>query len=85
METKGFGYASFRPLPQIYSATSDKLKAFGVAVDNLGSLWDEQKGIPQKNCDASRSELFQATKALIRQWSQLSLHEALPTDFSFLR
>jgi hypothetical protein len=32
MEAKWFGYASFQPLPQIYPATSDKLKAFGVAV-----------------------------------------------------
>ena len=46
METKWFDYASFQPLPQIYPATSDKLKAFGVAVDKLGSLWDEQKGVP---------------------------------------
>jgi len=29
-----------------HPATSDKLKAFGVAVDKLGSLWDEQKGLP---------------------------------------
>jgi len=46
MEAKWFDYASFQPLPQIYPATSDKLKAFGVAVDKLGSLWDEQKGLP---------------------------------------
>ena len=46
METKWFDYTSFQPLPQIYPATSDKLKAFGVAVDKLGSLWDEQKGLP---------------------------------------
>ena len=46
METKWFEYSSFQPLPQIYPATSDKLKAFGVAVDKLGSLWDEQKGLP---------------------------------------
>ena len=46
METKWFDYASFQRLPQMYPATSDKLKAFGVAVDKLGSLWDEQKGHP---------------------------------------
>jgi hypothetical protein len=46
METKWFEYSSSQPLPQIYSATSDKLKAFGVAVDKLGSLWDEQNGLP---------------------------------------
>ena len=46
IETKWFDYASFQRLPQMYPATSDKLKAFGVAVDKLGSLWDEQKGHP---------------------------------------
>jgi len=45
METKWFDYASFQPLPQVYPATGDKLKAFGVAVDKLGSLWDEQKAL----------------------------------------
>src|SRR2546426_5755141 len=43
MESKWFDYETFQRLPQIYPATSDKLKAFGVAVDKLGSLWDEQK------------------------------------------
>jgi len=28
---------------QVYPATGDKLKAFGVAVDKLGSLWDEDR------------------------------------------
>src|SRR2546422_2789833 len=46
MESKWFDYASFQPLPQIYPATSDKLKAFGVAVAKLGSLWEERKGVP---------------------------------------
>jgi len=30
----------------MYPATSDKLKAFGVTVDKLGSLWDEEKSLP---------------------------------------
>ena len=43
MEAKWFDYDSFLRLPDLYPATSDKLKAFGVAVDKLGSLWDEKK------------------------------------------
>jgi len=46
MESKWFDYESFQRLPQMYPSTSDKLKAFGVAVDKLGSLWDEQKEHP---------------------------------------
>lgn len=41
LETKWFDYSSFHRLPELYPATTDKLKAFGVAVDKLGSLWDE--------------------------------------------
>ncbi len=44
METKWFDYTSFQRLPEMYPATADKLKAFGVAVDKLGTLWDEHKG-----------------------------------------
>ena len=40
MDTKWFGYDSFRPLSNMYPRTEDKLKSFGVAVDKLGSLWD---------------------------------------------
>ncbi len=47
MESKWFDYEGFQRLPQMYPATSDKLKAFGVAVDKLGSLWDEQKVHPE--------------------------------------
>jgi len=43
-ETQWFEYSSFQRLSEVYPATGDKLKAFGVAVDKLGSLWDEQKG-----------------------------------------
>jgi hypothetical protein len=43
LETKWFDYSSFQPLPDLYPSTSDKLKAFGVAVDKLGTLWDEHK------------------------------------------
>ena len=43
LETKWFDYGSFQQLPELYPATTDKLSAFGVAVDKLGSLWDEQK------------------------------------------
>jgi len=43
-ETQWFEYSSFQKLSEVYPATGDKLKAFGVAVDKLGSLWDEQKG-----------------------------------------
>ena len=43
-DAKWFAYDEFQPLPAVYPTTKDKLKAFGVAVDKLGSLWDEQKG-----------------------------------------
>ncbi len=42
-ETKWFDYSSFQRLAEVYPETSDKLKAFGVAVDKLGSLWDEKR------------------------------------------
>jgi hypothetical protein len=42
LETKWFDYSDFRPLSVMYPATGDKLRAFGVAVDKLGSLWDER-------------------------------------------
>jgi hypothetical protein len=42
-DTKWFDYADFQSLREVYPETGDKLKAFGVAVDKLGSLWDEQK------------------------------------------
>jgi hypothetical protein len=40
-ETKWFAYDEFLPLPEFYPTTRDKLKAFGVAVDKLETLWDE--------------------------------------------
>lgn len=42
-ENKWFDYTSFLPLPEFYPQTGDKLKAFGVAVDKIGTLWDEHK------------------------------------------
>jgi hypothetical protein len=42
-EAKWFSYDEFQTLSEVYPTTRDKLKAFGVAVDKLGSLWDEQK------------------------------------------
>lgn len=42
-ETKWFDYNEFQSLHEVYAETRDKLKAFGVAVDKLGSLWDEHK------------------------------------------
>ena len=42
-DAKWFGYDDFQSLREVYPETRDKLKAFGVAVDKLGSLWDEQK------------------------------------------
>jgi hypothetical protein len=42
-ETKWFDYASFSSLPELYPETRDKLNAFGVAVDKIGTLWDERK------------------------------------------
>ena len=42
-ETKWFDYNEFRSLHEVYPETKDKLKAFGVAVDKLGTLWDEHK------------------------------------------
>ena len=42
-DTKWFDYNDFQSLREVYPETRDKLKAFAVAVDKLGSLWDEQK------------------------------------------
>ena len=42
-EAKWFGFGEFQSLHVVYPETKDKLKAFGVAVDKLGSLWDEHK------------------------------------------
>ena len=42
-DTKWFGYDEFQSLREVYPETGDKLRAFGVAVDKLGNLWDEQK------------------------------------------
>jgi hypothetical protein len=42
-ETKWFDYNEFQSLHEVYAETRDKLKAFGVAVDKLGSLWEEHK------------------------------------------
>jgi hypothetical protein len=42
-ETKWFDYSSFSAIPDFYPETRDKLKAFGVAVDKIGTLWDEHK------------------------------------------
>ena len=42
-DSKWFGYDEFQSLGDVYPETRDKLKAFGVAVDKLGTLWDEQK------------------------------------------
>jgi len=42
-EAKWFAYDEFQSLAEVYPTTHDKLKAFGVAVDKLGTLWDEQK------------------------------------------
>ena len=42
-ETKWFDYSNFSSLPDFYPETRDKLKAFGVAVDKIGTLWDEHK------------------------------------------
>jgi hypothetical protein len=42
-ETKWFDYASFSSLAETYPETRDKLRAFGVAVDKIGTLWDERK------------------------------------------
>jgi len=39
-DAKWFAYDEFQLLPAVYPATKDKLKAFGVAVDKLGSLWE---------------------------------------------
>ena len=44
METKWFDYENFKPLPELYPRTGDSVKAFGVAVDKLGTLWDEHEG-----------------------------------------
>jgi hypothetical protein len=39
-ETKWFDYTGFSPLPALYPETRDKLKAFSVAVDKIGTLWE---------------------------------------------
>ncbi len=44
-DTKWFDYHDFQSLREVYPETRDKLKAFGVAVDKLGSLWDETNRI----------------------------------------
>ncbi len=42
-DTKWFSHDEFQSLREVYPETGDKLKAFAVAVDKLGNLWDEQK------------------------------------------
>jgi hypothetical protein len=42
-EAKWFDFDAFQSLHEVYPETRDKLKAFGVAVDKLGTLWDEHK------------------------------------------
>jgi len=42
-DTKWFSYDDFQSLREVYPETGDKLRAFGVAVDKLGNLWDEPK------------------------------------------
>jgi len=77
-------YASFQPLPQIYPATSDKLKAFGVAVDSSAAYGMNRKTFHRRTVIHPGLNCSKSPKLLIRQWSQLPLHEALPTYFSFL-
>jgi hypothetical protein len=42
-DTKWFDYSEFQSLSEVYPKTKNELKAFGVAVDKLGNLWDQQK------------------------------------------